>query len=148
MPVKDAEKPPMTLAHVLSGLEHNRAISDVRRRDLRSAVNRVARLHGDEPGRIPLDMPTISQRLTSAMPAAAGLSQKNLANVRSDFSAAVRKSGIRPAPSPTNTPMTPSWRKLMTDPSAKRMHIGLSHLARWCSGRGIEPERVTVRRRL
>ena len=92
-------------------------------------------------------MPKISQRLTSAMPAAAGLSQKTLANVRSDFSAAVRTSGIRPAPSPTNTPMTPSWRKLMTDLSAKRMHIGLSHLARWCSGRGIEPERVTVRRR-
>ena len=143
MPVKDAEKPPMTLAHVLSGLEHNRAISDVRRRDLRSAVNRVARLHGDEPGRIPLDMPTISQRLTSAMPAAAGLSQKTLANVRSDFLAAVRMSGIRPAPSSAKTPITPSWRKLMTDLSSKRMHIGLSRLARWCSGRGIEPARVS-----
>src|ERR1700719_1097834 len=143
MPVKDAKKEPVTLAHVLSGLERNRAISDVRRRDLRSAVNRVAQLHGDEPSRIRLDMPVISQRLASAMPAAAGLSQKTLANVRSNFSAAVRTSGIRPAPSPAKTPITPSWRKLMTDLSSKRMHIGLSRLARWCSGRGIEPARVS-----
>ena len=77
MPVKDAKKAPVTLAHVLSGLERNRAISDVRRRDLRSAVNRVAQLHGDELARIRLDMAVISQRLASAMPAAAGLSQKN-----------------------------------------------------------------------
>jgi integrase len=143
MPVKDAEKPLVTLAHVLSALEHNRAISDVRRRDLRSAVNRVARLHGDEPGRIRLEIPTISQRLASAMPAAAGLSQKTLANVRSDFLAAVRTSGIKPALTLAKTPMTPSWRKLMADLSSKRMHIGLSRLARWCSGRGIEPARVS-----
>jgi integrase len=143
MPVKkDAEKSPVTLAHVLSGLERNRAISDVRRRDLRSAVNRVARLHGDEPSGIRLDLPMISKRLASPMPAAAGLSEKTLANVRSNFLAAVRTSGIRQAPSLAKTPMTPSWRKLMTDLSSKRMHIGLSRLARWCSSRGIDPASV------
>ena len=39
--------------------------------------------------------------------------------------------------------MSPGWRKLMAGLSSKRMHIGLSRFARWCSANGIEPTQVT-----
>jgi integrase len=39
--------------------------------------------------------------------------------------------------------MTASWSKLMAELSSKRMHLGLSRLARWCSGKGIEPVQVS-----
>jgi hypothetical protein len=40
---------PVTLADVLAGLQHNDAISATRLRDLRSALQRVAGLLGEEP---------------------------------------------------------------------------------------------------
>ena len=51
---------PVTLADVLGGLEHNDAISATRLRDLRSALQRVAGLLGEEPARVPLELPVIS----------------------------------------------------------------------------------------
>jgi integrase len=143
MRAKHATEGPKTLAAVLASLERNRSISDIRRRDLRSAVNRVARLHCDEPARIRLDIPAISQRLASVMPVAAGFSHKTFANVRSDFLAAVRTSGVMPTPPPAKTPMSPSWSKLMAGQSSKRVRLGLSRFARWCSGKGIDPAQVS-----
>ena len=33
--------------------------------------------------------------------------------------------------------MTAGWRKLMAGLPSKRMHLGLSRFARWCSGKEI-----------
>jgi integrase len=142
MPMNGVTKESLTLADVLAGLERNRSISDIRRRDLRSAVNRVARLHGEDPARIRLDMPAIGRRLASIMPAATGLSQKTFANVRSAFLAAVKASAIKPVLTPARPPLSENWCKLKTDLSSKRMHIGLSRFASYCSGRGIHPSQV------
>ena len=60
-PLRPAE--PVTLAGVLTALEQNDNLSATRRRDLVSAVRRVASLLGDEPAAIPLDMGAISARL-------------------------------------------------------------------------------------
>lgn len=130
------------LAEVLVALEKNTALSDTRLRDLRSSINRVARLLNDKPAHIRLDLPAISAKLAVCMPAAAGLRTKTFANVRSNFLAAVKASGIRPVGS-VNMPMSPGWRNLMADLSSKRMHIGLSRFARWCSANGIEPTQVS-----
>jgi hypothetical protein len=131
-----------SLADVLIALEKNTTLSDTRLRDLRSSINRVARLLNDEPAHIRLDLPAISAKLAGCMPAAAGLGTKTFANVRSNFLAAVKASGIRPVGS-VNVPMSPGWRKLMAGLSSKRMHIGLSRFARWCSANGIEPTQVS-----
>jgi hypothetical protein len=50
----------ITLQDVLNAVEGRESLSVTRRRDLRSAVKRVASLLGDDPGRIPLDLPVLS----------------------------------------------------------------------------------------
>jgi integrase len=131
-----------TLAGVDVALAKNDGLSPIRRRDLRSAIRRVARLLGDEPAQIPLDLSAISTRLAACMPAAAGLSDKSFANLKSDFLAAVRASALRPIHSSAKTSLTSGWRTLMPDLPSQRMRLGISRLARWCSAKGIEPEAV------
>jgi len=139
--VRPTDGPP-TLGDVIAGLERNRSLSGDRRRDLRSGAKRVARLIGEKPDNIPLDLPAISQTLASVMPAGAGLSQKTLSNIRSNFLAAVRVSGIGSVPSLRSAGLLPSWSKILTGRSSKRVRIGLSRFGGWCSGKGVEPEQV------
>jgi integrase len=77
------------------------------------------------------------------MPVAAGLTDKSFANIKSNFLAAVEASGIKSIQGSAKTPLRPGWCKLMSDLSSKRMQYGLSRLARWCSGKGIEPAEVS-----
>ena len=59
-----AQSPVATLGDVLAAVGTRQDLSETRRRDLRSAVNRVAALLGDAPERIPLVMP-VDQRQAS-----------------------------------------------------------------------------------
>src|SRR5262245_28499967 len=76
------------LANVLEGVAANEKLSPTRRRDLCSAVRKVAELLGADPSSIKLDMPLISAGLAEISPVAVGLSDKRLSNIRSDFLAA------------------------------------------------------------
>jgi hypothetical protein len=53
---------------VLTALEKDEKLTATRRRDLASAVRRVASLLGDEPAAIALDMAAISARLATVKP--------------------------------------------------------------------------------
>ena len=132
----------ITLEDLFNAVERRDALSISRRRDLRSSVKRVALLMGDDPARIPLDLRAISAKLGTVSPVASGLSTKSLANIRSDFLAAVKVSGLKPVQRPARTPLSPAWTKLFAALSARRAHIGLSRLARYASGKGIEPEEI------
>ena len=74
---------------MLDALE-GRELAPNRRRDLRSAVTRVAKLLGDTPTRIALDLQDLSKRLAAINPVAVGLTPKSFSNIRSDFLAAVK----------------------------------------------------------
>src|ERR1700704_6284282 len=63
---------PATLQAVLDALAE-RELSPNRLRDLRSAVTRVAKLLGDAPARIALDLPLLGARLAAISPIAVGL---------------------------------------------------------------------------
>ena len=133
----------VTLAAVLAALvERNRKLTPTRRRDLVSAVKRVADLLGDEPAAIPLDMATISARLAAVNPVSVEISAKRLANIRSDFLAAVKASGIGPLKAESKSPLSPAWVGLFQRLSGRRAHIGLSRLARFASARGVAPEDI------
>jgi integrase len=131
-----------TLAEVLAALERNTALSPTRLRDLRSAVLRVAGLLGNVPARIALDLPTIAGGLAAIRPGAAGMTPKRFANVRSDFLAAVRASGLMPTRSWHKGRLAPAWRELFGRLTRRRAHLGLSRFARYASFRGIDPEAV------
>ena len=51
---------PVTLKNVLERLAADDSLSDTRRRDLRSAITRFAKLRGETPAAIPLDLAEIA----------------------------------------------------------------------------------------
>jgi integrase len=133
---------PASLAQVIEALEAHNSLSPTRLRDLRSAVNRVAGLLHEEPPAIQLDLPAIASKLATVNPIAEGLTPKSLANIRSDFLAAVRASGLKPVERKSRTPLSPAWTEMMATLSQRRAHIGLSRLARFASAKGIEPRDI------
>ena len=133
---------PVTLAGVLAALERDGKLTATRRRDLVSAVKRVAILLGDEPAAIALDMAAISARLAAVNPVAVGITTKRLANIRSDFLAAVKASGMMPVNALGKSPLSPAWTDLFERLSGRRPIIGLSRLARFASARGLAPKDI------
>jgi integrase len=133
---------PINLGDVLIALKSYKALSETRRRDLRSSIKRVAQLIGDDPARMPLDLPAIGAKLANVNPVAVGLSRKTLANVRSDFLAAVKASGLKPVQRSAKTPLSAAWKKLIAGLSNQRTRIGISRLARYASALDIAPEQV------
>ena len=95
-PGGSAALPPANLATLLAALEGQSGLSESRRRDLRSAVKRVAHLLGNAPAAIPLAMDAIRDGLSAVNPIAVGMTPKRFANIRSDFVAAVKASGLAP----------------------------------------------------
>ena len=133
---------PANVADVLKALERETSLPATQLRDLRSAVHRVAGLLAEEPANIPLDLPTISTKLSCVNPIAVGISAKTIANLRSGFLSAVKVSGLGSVQRSTKTELSPAWVELMARLSGKRMHIGLSRFARYASAKGIKPDRV------
>jgi hypothetical protein len=131
---------PATLQAVLDALAE-REFTPNRRRDLRSAVTRVAKLLGDASARITLELPVLGARLAAISPIAVGLTPKSFSNIRSDLLAAVDASGLRPARSPAKA-LSPAWSELLAKLPKRREGIGLSRLARYASAQGITPQQV------
>jgi len=156
MTKRPEQKPPaqpaperVTLAGVLAALEHPSKLSATRVRDLRSAVKRVAALLGNEPAAIALDMAGISMRLAAVNPIAAGMTIKRFANIRSDFLAAVKASGLLPVKAKKlpgaahqKAPLSDPWLDLFRRLAHRRAHIGLSRLARYASAQGLAPRDI------
>jgi integrase len=135
-----AEMP--TLGTVRAGLDRLGALAGTRERDMQSAVRCVARLLGNEPDAIALDLEAISAGLGAISPLAAGLTAKRYANIKSDFLAAVKASGIKPVFVPVKKALSPEWVGLFKRLSGRRVHIGLSRFARHANGKGIAPKGV------
>jgi integrase len=131
-----------TLQAVLDSLA-GRPLAANRRRDLRSAVTRVAKLLAEEPARIALDLPALSAKLARISPVAAGLTPKTFSNIRCDFLAAVKASGLKPSPSAgRSAAFDPAWIELLAKLPKRREGIGLSRLARHASGEGLAPQDI------
>jgi integrase len=133
---------PVTLADVLAALDRASGLSGTRLRDLKSATKRVAALLGNEPAAISLDMGAIGAGLAAVNPVAAGLTAKRLANIRSDFLAAVKAGGVNPLKVELKSALGPDWVDLFERLSGRRAHIGLSRFARYASAQGIVPKAV------
>ncbi|HEY1601805.1 MAG TPA: hypothetical protein VGG64_19545, partial [Pirellulales bacterium] len=133
-----------TVEAVLQALGRCTALSPTRRRDLRSAVLRVAQLLGAEPAAIPLSLEKIQAGLAAINPVAAGVTPKRFVNIRSDFLAAVRASGVLPIKLQAKAALDPAWSNLLSSLS-KGHHLGLMRLARYLSNEGIRSEEINDR---
>src|SRR5215469_3211745 len=132
---------PATLQDVLDRLSDD-GIVDSRKRDLRSAVASFAKLVDKAPGLIPLDLAEIRHALDGAVPAQAGVSAKRWANLRSDLSAAIAVSGLRPMLKTAKIELAGPWKQVLDAVQDQRINKGLSRFARWASLRGIAPAQV------
>jgi hypothetical protein len=130
-----------TLQSVLDRLAVDHSLSEVRKRDLRSAVVSFAKLAEQPPPAIPLDVARIRRTLDSMAPAQAKISAKRWANLRSDLTAAIRASGLHPMLKTADFEMDPAWSRVLA-PAGRRIRHGLSRLGRWASQRRIRPEAI------
>jgi integrase len=130
-----------TLQTILDRLSSDGGLSDSRKRDLRSAVISFAKLRGQPPAAIPLDLAEIRATLDGMVPARAQISAKRWANLRSDLAAAIDRSGLRPMLQTAGVDLDEVWDRLLA-PADRRVRLGLSRFARWASLRGIRPEAV------
>jgi hypothetical protein len=132
---------PATLQTVLDRLAGNAGLLDSRRRDLRSGVTSFAKLRGQPPAAIPLDLADIRRTLDRMVPARTQISAKRWANLRGDLAAAIETSGLRPVLKTARVDLDEAWTRLLT-PADRRVRHGLSRFARWASLRRISPEAV------
>ena len=133
---------PATLADVATALKRARGLSATRVRDLVSAVKRVAALLGNEPAALAVEISAISAKLAAVNPVALGITAKRLANIRSDFLAALKASRLISSSAFRKSPLSDSWVELFERHSTPRARIGLSRLARYANGRGLPREAV------
>ena len=132
---------PVTLETVIDRVARNDALSDIRKRDLRSAVRSFARLREKPAGAIPLDLADIRSTLDGILPAQAKVSRKRWANLRSDLAAAIEAAGLLPMVKTAYLELDEDWAQLLGR-ADRRVRHGLSRFARWASLRGIAPGRV------
>ena len=137
-----APSTPPTLQAVLDKLERGAWLSDIRRRDLRSAVTGVADLLGQPARDIVVDVPQIGAKLSAVdrMGGARRRSVKTMQNLRSGFVAAVKTTGFMPRRRLARA-LRPDWTALL-DCQSKRRRLGLARLARYASTRGIAPTSI------
>jgi integrase len=127
---------PATLADVLILLEADSALGVNRRRDLRSALRRIARMSGKTLDRLPAELSLLRPMVNEIRPAAHDISEKTFSNLRSNFMAAVRHAGIIEA---RPQELTPVWEALHAALPTTRLRHGLSRFLRWCALKDLVP---------
>src|ERR1700693_6236853 len=86
----------VSLQDVIDRIEANPDLSEVRKRDLQSAVVTFAKLSEKMPTMVPLDLGVIRATLDGMVPAQVMVSRKRWANLRSDLAAAFDACGLQP----------------------------------------------------
>jgi integrase len=133
---------PVMLQHVLDRLAGDCGLTETRRRDLRSAVTSFTKLVGRPAAEIPLDLGSIRTTLDGGLPAAAKVSVKRWANLRSDLAAAIEASGLHPMLKTANVAPSDDWSTLLEGVTDRRVQVGLSRFARWATLRQTPPQAV------
>lgn len=133
---------PPTLADLLDRVLQDERLSPDRRRDVGSALRTLARALRREPAAIPANPRFLQAKLKELSPAAAGLSPRRWANVRSLVSATLMDAAITSLPGRRLTPLSPAWQRLYDVLPSERLRNALSRFIGACSVAGIEPDQV------
>jgi integrase len=130
-----------TLADVRDAVKNSTTLKGTRIRDLTSAVSSFCGLIGRDANAVPLDLGAIRQELGAINPAAAGISAKRLANIRSDLLAAITASGLKALKRPPKK-LTEPWSDLRKKLKTRGHQFGLSRFCHYASAEGIAPTDV------
>ena len=117
-------------------------LSALQKRDCVSAIRRGSRALGAEPGDLPINVKLLRRRLEEVSPEAIGMTRATFNNVRSLFNRALELY----APIMTSTQrakISAGWHALLKILSQPK-RLRLTALARFLSGRGVEPDQVSL----
>jgi integrase len=131
-----------TLSDAIAKLEALPNLPDVRRRDLISAITRIATFLNRAPSDLPTDAPSLRAVLATIHPTQAGISAKSLSNVKANLAKALQISRFIPRDLP-KMDRTPGWETFFQSTSAKHQEWALARFAAYCCSRGMEPDAVT-----
>lgn len=132
----------MMMSEVLLKLD-TVAVTDVQRRDLKSAIKSVCRLVGRQPEEVPANINWVHVRLRRVHPVKAGISEKRLKNIRSGVLKALELCGASRERSDWLRQPSPEWVTLLEIIPDKHDRWKLSQLAQFCSAADIAPNQVT-----
>lgn len=124
----------------LSGMED---LSPTRCRDLKSALNSLARMIGRSPAEIPANINWLYIRVRKIIPAQHNITKKRLANIKSDALKALELTGCSRKRSDWLAPVSPGWSDLLGKIENKHDLWKLTQLAQFCSALSMEPQQVT-----
>lgn len=129
------------LAGLVAKLTADETLSPARRRDLVSALRRLAQLLGRDLTTLPAHLPDLRAAIGRINPAQHGMTRKTWSNIRSNALAALRLYSSNDGP-PRTRPLSNEWQALQRLLPDKRFRNGLSRLTRYCSAHGIAPASV------
>ena len=131
-----------SLSDVILAVEKNHLLP-TRRRDLISAVNRIAEMAQVTPGFVPAQPANLRDMVRKIRPALHGVSEKTWANLRSSFVAALELAGVIDTMGRGSARADPGWGPLMALIARdKRRYCGLASFANWCASTGVAPGAV------
>lgn len=131
-----------SLADVIAVIETAHHLMPIRRRDMISAVNRVASLIGRPVAELHAEPRTLADQLAKVSLASAEISADTLINVRSLLLAALKQAGVATMAGRSVLPLDVAWATLRTKLHDLRFLNGLSRFMSFCSARSIAPDAV------
>ncbi len=134
---------PATMQDVVDRVLDSAALSESRKRDLRSAIVTYGKIVGEVPAAIPMDLASIRRTLDGIVSLQAKVSRKRWANLRSDIAAAIAASG-QPMLKTFGVEPDQDWETVLGVVDDKAIRNGLSRLARWASLRHINPVEINT----
>lgn len=137
----------LTYADVLAAIA---AASEIRprvRSNMRSAVNRVAKLASAAGVAAPVAIEEIRSRIGKLRPAQLGFSSKGgLSAFKSNLNRALRLAGFDVMPGRSRTPISAAWAELRSKLVNPTLRIQLSRFMHYCSAQGWAPDEVDDQR--
>lgn len=131
----------MMMSDVLTRLDEVE-LTQVQRRDFKSAIRSVCRLIGRAPTEVPANINWVHVRLRRVHPAQVGLSEKRLKNIRSRVLKALELCGASRDRSDWLRPPSPAWQALLDCLPDKHDVWKLTQLAQYCTALDVSPAEV------
>lgn len=123
-------------------IEQDQSLSTTRRRDLVSALVRLAHALGLPPSGAPADQRWLQQRIRAVSPAALGIAKKTWANIVSNAFSALKHVDLADRPF-LRMNLNEHWQPLWDRLTVQHHRIALGRFMRFCAHRNVAPSKVT-----
>ena len=137
-PFVSEETPNMSM--MLERIDDLGALSENKRRDLKSAIRSFCRLIGKDPAVVPANINWLHVRIRRVAPVAHNITKKRLANIKSDVLKALELTGCSRERSKWLRKPTSEWQSLLDKIINKHDLWKLSQLSQYCTARRQNPQ--------